>query len=75
MNYNQQLDVSLSEEREANLDYEQKARQLEYELQLMREQMECVIREADQTSELLDWKDGREKQMIENQMFVPYLLE
>ena len=75
MNHNQQIDVSSSEEREANLDYEQKARQLEYELQLMREQMECVIREADQTSELLDWKDGREKQMIENQMFVPYLLE
>ena len=75
MTRNQELDVSLSDEREFNLDYELKARQLEHELQLMREQMECVIWEADQTNELLDLKDGREKQLVENQMFVPYTLD
>lgn len=75
MNRNQTLDISLSEEREASLDYELKARQLEHELHLMREEMECVIREADQTNELLDWKNGREKQLMENQMFVPIILE
>ena len=72
MDRNRNLDSSLSEAKDAKQDYEGRASQLEYELQLMREQLEFVIRDANETNQLLDWKSGREKQLIENQKLVCY---
>ena len=70
MERNQNLDSSLLEARDARQDYEARARQLEHELHLMKDQLEFVMKDANETNQLLDWKSGREKQLMENQKFV-----
>ncbi|KAI6645683.1 hypothetical protein LOD99_12946 [Oopsacas minuta] len=70
MNRNQSLDKSLSQEHDNKIDYEIRANQLEHELTLMREQLELVIKEYDETNQLLDWNNAREKQLVELQKFV-----
>ena len=69
-NRNQNLDSSLSEARVERQDYESRARQLEYELELMRNQLEVIIRDSSETNQMLDWKSRKEKQLIDNQKFV-----
>ena len=67
MNRNQSLDSSLSDAVEAREDHETRSRQLEHELERMREQLELVMREADDANQLLESKYGREKQLLEHE--------